>query len=188
MALVEVNPAAVFPVLLKTMGDAELSTETRLKMGEAVLKTVSILDQLLPHYFAMLVPHILHGCRESDAYLRSSALAILAEIARNPGFVFAPFLEQTLHGCTTIVNSAKDAESRRGAVHVLAGVMQGLTGNTKETLVFIGPHLSPLRELFCQVESRDPDDVTRFHAKVSLITIHNSLLIATPNFCYHSPF
>eukprot|EP00048_Salpingoeca_helianthica_P000689 m.43335 g.43335 ORF g.43335 m.43335 type:complete len:938 (-) comp10767_c0_seq1:109-2922(-) len=165
VTLINCNAPLVLPPVLSIFASGEQRLETRLKIGEVLLRGVRALGELLPKFSGLLLATTLPACKDRDALVRSSALSILAEFAAHSQFAFSPDLHEILACAVAVVAHDPTPEARRAAVRIIAAAATGLR---TETLATLGPALGPARSRLALVEASDPDDMTRFHARSAL--------------------
>ncbi|XP_040895132.1 transport and Golgi organization protein 6 homolog [Toxotes jaculatrix] len=143
----------------------EHSLETRLKVGEVLMRASRAMGELAPHLGRPLVGVFLQGTRDPDQSVRASSLSNLGELCQKLDYALGP-LAQELSSClTALIKTEKEAEVRRAAVHVIALLLRGLSNKTTEVLS--GVLLDLYRALKWVVRS-DPDDVAVLHAQLAL--------------------
>uniref|UniRef100_A0A3P9MAW6 Transport and golgi organization 6 homolog (Drosophila) n=1 Tax=Oryzias latipes TaxID=8090 RepID=A0A3P9MAW6_ORYLA len=143
----------------------ERSLETRLKMGEVLMRASRAMGELAPHLGQPLVGVFLQGTRDPDAVVRASCLSNLGELCQKLDYALGP-LTQELSSClTALIKTEREAEVRRAAVHVIALLLRGLSDKTTEVL---GDVLLGLYRALKWVIRSDPDEVAVIHAQLAL--------------------
>uniref|UniRef100_A0A3P9IVY3 Transport and golgi organization 6 homolog (Drosophila) n=1 Tax=Oryzias latipes TaxID=8090 RepID=A0A3P9IVY3_ORYLA len=143
----------------------ERSLETRLKMGEVLMRASRAMGELAPHLGQPLVGVFLQGTRDPDAVVRASCLSNLGELCQKLDYALGP-LTQELSSClTALIKTEREAEVRRAAVHVIALLLRGLGDKTTEVL---GDVLLGLYRALKWVIRSDPDEVAVTHAQLAL--------------------
>ncbi|XP_004070206.1 transport and Golgi organization protein 6 homolog isoform X1 [Oryzias latipes] len=143
----------------------ERSLETRLKMGEVLMRASRAMGELAPHLGQPLVGVFLQGTRDPDAVVRASCLSNLGELCQKLDYALGP-LTQELSSClTALIKTEREAEVRRAAVHVIALLLRGLSDKTTEVL---GDVLLGLYRALKWVIRSDPDEVAVTHAQLAL--------------------
>ncbi|XP_035498334.1 transport and Golgi organization protein 6 homolog isoform X1 [Scophthalmus maximus] len=172
-ALADSCPERILERLLKDFqhgpslptSDKERSLETRLKIGEVLMRASRAMGELAPHLGRPLVGVFLQGTRDSDRSVRASSLSNLGELCQRLDFALGP-LAQELSSClTALIRTEREAEVRRAAVHVIALLLRGLSNKTTQVL---GDVLSDLYRALKSVLRSDPDDVAVLHARLAL--------------------
>ncbi|XP_069575525.1 transport and Golgi organization protein 6 homolog [Brachyistius frenatus] len=143
----------------------EHSLETRLKVGEVLMRASRAMGELAPHLGRPLVAVFLQGTRDLDRSVRASSLSNLGELCQRLDYSLGP-LAQELSSClTALIKTEKEAEVRRAAVHVVTLLLRGLSN--KSTQVLRDVLLDLYRALKWAVRS-DPDEVAVLHAQLAL--------------------
>uniref|UniRef100_A0A3B4WV76 Transport and golgi organization 6 homolog n=1 Tax=Seriola lalandi dorsalis TaxID=1841481 RepID=A0A3B4WV76_SERLL len=172
-ALADSYPERILERLLKDFqhgpslpkSDKEHSLETRLKLGEVLMRASRAMGELAPHLGCPLVGVFLQATRDPDQSVRASSLSNLGELCQRLDYALGP-LAQELSSCLiALIKTEKQAEVRRAAVHVIALLLRGLS--TKTTQVLSDVLLDLYRALKWVVRS-DPDDVAVLHAQLAL--------------------
>ncbi|KAI4901669.1 hypothetical protein NFI96_012847 [Prochilodus magdalenae] len=141
------------------------SLETRLKVGEALMRVSRAMGDLAPHYGRPLIGVFLSGTRDEDGSVRASCLSNLGELCQRLQFSLGP-LAQELSSClTALIKTEKEAEVRRAAVHVIALLLRGLSDKTTRVL---GDVLLELYRALKWVVRSDSDEVAVLHAQLAL--------------------
>ncbi|KAL7878718.1 hypothetical protein AOLI_G00096920 [Acnodon oligacanthus] len=141
------------------------SLETRLKVGEALMRASRAMGDLAPHYGRPLIGAFLSGTRDEDSSVRASCLSNLGELCQRLQFSLGP-LAQELSSClTALIKTEKEAEVRRAAVHVIALLLRGLSDKTTQVL---GDVLLELYRALKWVVRTDSDEVAVLHAQLAL--------------------
>ncbi|KAG7468448.1 hypothetical protein MATL_G00142980 [Megalops atlanticus] len=139
--------------------------ETRLKVGEALMRASRALGDLAPHHGRPLIGAFLQGVRDEDSTIRASSLSNLGELCQRLNFSLGP-LAQELSSClTALIKTEKEPEVRRAAVHVIVLLLRGLSEKTTQVL---GDVLLDLYRALKWVVRSDSDDVAVVHAQLAL--------------------
>ncbi|XP_070763737.1 LOW QUALITY PROTEIN: transport and Golgi organization protein 6 homolog [Enoplosus armatus] len=143
----------------------ERSLETRLKVGEVLMRASRAMGELAPHFGHPLLGVFLQGTRDPDQSVRASSLSNLGELCQRLDYALGP-LAQELSSClTALIKTEKEAEVRRAAVHVITLLLRGLSDKTTQVLADV---LSDLYRALKRAARSDPDDVTVLHAQLAL--------------------
>ncbi|KAJ8335527.1 hypothetical protein SKAU_G00388690 [Synaphobranchus kaupii] len=141
------------------------SVETRLKVGEVLMRASRALGDLAPHHGRPLIGVFLRGVRDADPTIRASSLSNLGELCQRLHFSLGP-LTQELNSClTALIKTEREVEVRRAAVHVIALLLRGLSDKTTQVL---GDVLLDLYRALKWLVRADSDDVTVLHAQLAL--------------------
>ncbi|KAI3371767.1 hypothetical protein L3Q82_024319, partial [Scortum barcoo] len=143
----------------------EHSLETRLKVGEVLMRASRAMGELAPHLGRPLVGVFLQGTRDPDQSVRASSLSNLGELCQRLDNALGP-LAQELSSClTALIKTEKEAEVRRAAVHVIALLLRGLSDKATQVLSDV---LLDLYRALKWVARSDPDEVAVLHAQLAL--------------------
>uniref|UniRef100_A0A3P9Q207 Transport and golgi organization 6 homolog n=1 Tax=Poecilia reticulata TaxID=8081 RepID=A0A3P9Q207_POERE len=143
----------------------ERSLETRLKVGEVLMRASRAMGELAPHLGRPLLSVFLQGTRDPDQSVRASSLSNLGELCQRLDYSLGP-LAQELSSClTALIKTEREAEVRRAAVHVIAQLLRGLSDKTTQVLSDV--LLDLYRALKLAVRS-DPDPAAVLHAQLAL--------------------
>lgn len=143
----------------------ERSIETRLKVGEVLMRASRAMGDLAPHLGRPLVGVFLQGTKDADQSVRASSLSNMGELCQRMNYALGP-LAQELSSClTALIKTEKQPEVRRAAVHVITLLLRGLSNRTTQVLSEV---LLDLYRALKWVGRSDPDDVTVLHAQLAL--------------------
>ncbi|XP_016320883.1 transport and Golgi organization protein 6 homolog isoform X1 [Sinocyclocheilus anshuiensis] len=143
----------------------ERSLETRLKVGEVLMRASRAMGDLAPHYGRPLIGVFLSSTRDEDSSVRASSLSNLGELCQRLNFSLGPLTQELSTCLTALIKMDKEAEVRRAAVHVIALVLRGLSDKTTQVL---GDVLLELYRALKWVVRSDPDEVAVIHAQLAL--------------------
>ncbi|CAJ1057290.1 transport and Golgi organization protein 6 homolog [Xyrichtys novacula] len=143
----------------------ERSLETRLKVGEVLMRASRAMGELAPHLGRPLVCVFLQGTKDLDQSVRASSLSNLGELCQRLDYSLGS-LAQELSSClTALIKTEKEAEVRRAAVHVITLLLRGLSDKTTQVLKDV---LLDLYRALKWVVRSDPDEVAVLHAQLAL--------------------
>ncbi|KAM7002325.1 transport and Golgi organization protein 6 homolog [Tautogolabrus adspersus] len=172
-ALADSYPERILERLLKDFqhgpslptSNKERSLETRLKVGEVLMRASRAMGELAPHLGRPLLGVFLQGTRDPDQSVRASSLSNLGELCQRLDYSLGP-LAQELSSClTALIKTEKEAEVRRAAIHVITLLLRGLSDKTTQVLRDV---LLDLYRALKWVVRSDPDDVSVLHAQLAL--------------------
>ncbi|KAM6946118.1 transport and Golgi organization protein 6 homolog [Aplochiton taeniatus] len=143
----------------------ERSLETRLKVGEVLMRASRAMGELAPHLGRPLVGVFLQGTRDQDPSVRASSLSNLGELCQRLEHSLGPLAPELSACLTALIKTDREAEVRRAAVHVITQLLRGLSDKTTQVLSDV--LLDLYRALKWAVRS-DSDDVTVLHAQLAL--------------------
>ncbi|XP_039988491.1 transport and Golgi organization protein 6 homolog isoform X2 [Xiphias gladius] len=141
------------------------SLETRLKVGEVLMRASRGVGELAPHLGRPLIGVFLQGTRDPDARVRASSLSNLGELCKQLDYALGPLAHELSSCVTALIKTEKEAEVRRAAVHVIALLLQGISNKTTQVLSDV---LLDLYRALKWVVRSDPDDVAVLHAQLAL--------------------
>ncbi|XP_018412834.1 PREDICTED: transport and Golgi organization protein 6 homolog [Nanorana parkeri] len=164
-------PDRILPILLAQYGNAgssknkTLSSETRMKVGEALMRCTRMLgDMIIPHKDA-LFHAFLRGSRDSDSSLRASSLSNLGELCKQLQFSLGSVVYEVSSCLSALVRTDPEAEVRRAAIHVVVLLLRGLSSRATEVLRDVLLELYRLLKFVVQCEA---DSVCVLHAQLGL--------------------
>ncbi|XP_034389896.1 transport and Golgi organization protein 6 homolog isoform X2 [Cyclopterus lumpus] len=172
-ALADSYPERILERLLKDFqhgpslptSNKEHSLESRLKVGEVLMRASRAMGELAAHLGRPLIVVFLQGTRDPDQSVRASSLSNLGELCQKLDYTLGP-LAQELSSClTALIKTEMEAEVRRAAVHVITLLLRGLGDKTTQVL---GDVLLDLYRALKWVVRSDPDDVAVLHAQLAL--------------------
>ncbi|KAK9304573.1 hypothetical protein QLX08_004017 [Tetragonisca angustula] len=171
-ALATSYPQVVVETLVKEYIDMpqrvsaeEITTETRVKLGEVLVKMTRNLAEMAPAYKNILINGFLCVARDTDSLVRASSLSCLGELCKVLGFHLGDIVIEIIYCISCIVKTDKAPECRRAAVMTSTLLFRGLG---KSTLTSLGRNLVDLyRGLKC-LRDNDRDPVLRLHAQLAL--------------------
>uniref|UniRef100_A0A8C7L8Y7 Transport and golgi organization 6 homolog n=1 Tax=Oncorhynchus kisutch TaxID=8019 RepID=A0A8C7L8Y7_ONCKI len=143
----------------------ERSLETRLKVGEVLMRASRAMGDLAPHHGRPLIGVFLRGTRDEDCSVRASCLSNLGELCQRLNYALGPWAQELSTCLTALIKTEKEAEVRRAAVHVIALLLRGLSDKATEVLSDV---LLDLYRALKWVVRSDTDDVTVLHAQLAL--------------------
>ncbi|KAG5273642.1 hypothetical protein AALO_G00153820 [Alosa alosa] len=141
------------------------SLETRLKMGEVLMRASRAMGELAPHYGLPLIGVFLGGTRDPDPTLRASCLSNMGELCQLLRFSLGPLAQELSVCLTALVKTEKEAEVRRAAVHVITLLLRGLSHTATQVLSDV---LLDLYRALKWVVRSDRDEVAVLHAQLAL--------------------
>ncbi|KAK2841758.1 hypothetical protein Q5P01_011958 [Channa striata] len=171
--LAEFYPEKILVRLLKDFqhgpslptSNKEQSLETRLKVGEVLMRASRAMGELAPHLGHPLVGIFLRGTRDPDQSVRTSSLSNLGELCQKLDYALGPLATELSSCLTAVIKTEKEAEVRRAAVHVIALLLRGLSEKTTQVLSDV---LLDLYRALKWVVRSDPDEVAVLHAQLAL--------------------
>ncbi|XP_078400832.1 transport and Golgi organization protein 6 homolog isoform X2 [Cetorhinus maximus] len=169
--LSDVYPAQILPRLLDEYhtspqgAEKTRCVETRMKMGEVLMRSTRALGETASHYRDPLIRVFLMGTRDSDSTMRASSLSNLGELCQRLDFALGSVVHEVTACLAAIVKTEREPEVRRAAVHVITLLLRGLG---EKTLQVLGDVLRDLYRLLKYVIQTDDDEVVVLHAQLTL--------------------
>uniref|UniRef100_A0A8D2JAF0 Transport and golgi organization 6 homolog n=1 Tax=Varanus komodoensis TaxID=61221 RepID=A0A8D2JAF0_VARKO len=169
--LSDVLPTRVLHCLLAQFGGVQpsarkaLSAETRMKVGEALMRITRALGDLVFPHRDGLIHAFLRGARDPDSTLRASSLSNLGELCQTLGFQLGSVVHEVTSCLSAVVKTDREAEVRRAAVHVVVLLLRGLSERAVEVLRDV---LLELYRLLKWVVRCERDEVAVLHAQLAL--------------------
>ncbi|CAN9493125.1 unnamed protein product [Ophioblennius macclurei] len=145
--------------------DPQRSLETRLKVGEVLMRASRAMGELAPHLGRPLLGVFLRGTRDPDPSVRTSSLSNLGELCGRMDYAVGGVAQELSACLSALIKTEKEAEVRRAAVHVVVLLLRGLSD--KATQVLADVLLDLYRALKWAARS-DPDQVAALHAQLAL--------------------
>uniref|UniRef100_A0A8C4Q130 Hyaluronan synthase 2 n=1 Tax=Eptatretus burgeri TaxID=7764 RepID=A0A8C4Q130_EPTBU len=105
---------------------AERTTESRMKLGEALMRATRALGSLVPHYKDPLMHAFLQGTRDPEAAVRASSLSNLGELCQLLGFSLSSCIQELTACLDAAIKMDPDPQVRRAGVHVITMLLRGL--------------------------------------------------------------
>ncbi len=121
IALGDVAAAETIPLLVKDFHNAKLSTETRLKIGEATVSIAQRCGEMLPVHAPVLMDCFLRGVQDGggSADVRASSLANIGTMCEILNWALHPYVHEIIHAVLSVLQLERDELVRRAAVLVL---------------------------------------------------------------------
>ncbi|XP_055001672.1 transport and Golgi organization protein 6 homolog [Sorex araneus] len=165
--LSDAHPETVLPRLLAQYdhGLDKHTPETRMKVGEVLMRTVRALGDMLSRYRDPLIHAFLRGARDPDGTHRASSLANLGELCQRLDFLLGSVVHEVTACLTAMAKTDPEVQVRRAAIHVVVLLFRGLSQKATEVLRDV---LKDLYHLLKHVVRSEPDDVARLHAELAL--------------------
>ncbi|CAD1473467.1 unnamed protein product, partial [Heterotrigona itama] len=172
-ALATLYPRVVVETLAKEYIDMprrscsteQITTETRVKLGEVLVKLTRNLGEMAPAYKNILINGFLCAARDTDSLVRASSLSCLGELCKVLGFRLGDIVIEIIYCISCIIKTDRAAECRRAAVMVGTLLFRGLG---KSTLTSLGRDLVDLYRGLKYLRDNDEDLALRLHAQLAL--------------------
>uniref|UniRef100_A0A8C2LAT2 Transport and golgi organization 6 n=1 Tax=Cricetulus griseus TaxID=10029 RepID=A0A8C2LAT2_CRIGR len=146
-------------------GKDKHTPETRMKVGEVLIRIVRALGDMVSKYREPLIHTFLRGVKDPDATHRASSLANLGELCQRLDFLLGPVVHEVTACLVAVAKTDSDVQVRRAAIHVVVLLLRGLSQKATEVLSDV---LKDLYHLLKHVVRLEPDDVAKLHAQLAL--------------------
>ncbi|XP_005345473.1 transport and Golgi organization protein 6 homolog [Microtus ochrogaster] len=146
-------------------GKEKHTAETRMKVGEVLMRIVRALGDMVSKYREPLLHTFLRGVKDPDAAHRASSLANLGELCQLLDFLLGPVVHEVTACLIAVAKTDNDVQVRRAAIHVVVLLLRGLSQKATEVLSDV---LKDLYHLLKHVVRLEPDDVAKLHAQLAL--------------------
>ncbi|XP_028624436.1 transport and Golgi organization protein 6 homolog [Grammomys surdaster] len=146
-------------------GKDKHTPETRMKVGEVLMRVVRALGDMVSKYQEPLIHTFLRGVKDPDAAHRASSLANLGELCQRLDFLLGPVVHEVTACLIAVAKTDTDVQVRRAAVHVVVLLLRGLSQKATEVLSDV---LKDLYHLLKHVVRLEPDGVAKLHAQLAL--------------------
>ncbi|XP_057610059.1 transport and Golgi organization protein 6 homolog [Chionomys nivalis] len=165
--LSDVYPEEILVDLLAKYGSGKEkhTPETRMKVGEVLMRIVRALGDMVSKYREPLLHTFLRGAKDPDAAHRASSLANLGELCQRLDFLLGPVVHEVTACLIAVAKTDSDVQARRAAIHVVVLLLRGLSQKATEVLSDV---LKDLYHLLKHVVRLEPDDVAKLHAQLAL--------------------
>ncbi|XP_006860279.1 PREDICTED: transport and Golgi organization protein 6 homolog [Chrysochloris asiatica] len=141
------------------------SPETRMKVGEVLMRIVRALGDMVSKYREPLMNTFLRGTRDPDSAHRASSLSNLGELCQRLDFLLGSMVHEVTTCLIAVAKTDPEVQVRRAAIHVVVLLLRGLSQKTTEVLRDV---LKDLYHLLKHVVHLEPDEVAKLHAQLAL--------------------
>uniref|UniRef100_A0A8C3VWB1 Transport and golgi organization 6 homolog n=1 Tax=Catagonus wagneri TaxID=51154 RepID=A0A8C3VWB1_9CETA len=146
-------------------GKDKHTAETRMKVGEVLMRTVRALGDMVSKYREPLIHTFLRGARDPDSAHRASSLSNLGELCQRLDFLLGSVVHEVTACLIAVAKTDREVQVRRAAIHVIVLLLRGLSQKATEVLKDV---LKDLYHLLKHVARLEPDDVAKLHAQLAL--------------------
>ncbi|XP_037371887.1 transport and Golgi organization protein 6 homolog [Talpa occidentalis] len=146
-------------------GKDQHTAETRMKMGEVLMRIVRALGDMVSKYREPLIHTFLRGAREPDSAHRASSLSNLGELCQRLDFLLGSVVHEVTACLIAVAKTDPEVQVRRAAIHVIVLLFRGLSQKATEVLRDV---LKDLYHLLKHVVRLEPDAVAKLHAQLAL--------------------
>lgn len=162
----------VIETLVVEFQDASTSMDYRLKIGEAIVKTVEGLGIFAVKYKEMFINCFLRGIEDkcsTDEY-RVSCIFNLGQICKFLSYQVHNFFNELISTLKMVLEQDPYLPSRRAAALLLVDLLRGV-----DNLIDFQEFLLPFYRLLKHICSNDEDERTRIHANTGLTILHDKI-------------
>ncbi|XP_048648375.1 transport and Golgi organization protein 6 homolog [Marmota marmota marmota] len=146
-------------------GKDKYTPETRMKVGEVLMRIVRALGDMVSKYREPLIHTFLRGVKDPDGMHRASSLANLGELCQHLDFLLGPVIHEVTTCLIAVAKTDHEVQVRRAAIHVIVLLLRGLSQKATEVLRDV---LKDLYHLLKHVVRLESDDVAKLHAQLAL--------------------
>ena len=173
-ALGDVAASRTIPMLLKDFHNSKLATETRLKVGEALVTIAQRCGEMLPVYAPLLMDGFLRGIQDANPDVRASSLANVGACCEILSWSVHAYIHEVIFAVLSVLGSnEKDQMVRRAAILVFALIVHGL-GVSKLLALAKGPLLRDMINRLEILANGDSDDLIKLQASQTLEELSNN--------------
>lgn len=161
-------PNDILPVLCEEYSmpiNYNHSPETRLKIGEVLMKTVKMLNETIPLYKNRLLNTFMTGVRDNDHLVRASSLSNLADICRLLRYNLGSIVAEIVNCADYVLRYDPATEPRRAAVLLLQMIIQG---GDSELLEILTDSIKDIYHMLKFQYQCDKDETIKLHAQVAI--------------------
>ncbi|CEP17650.1 hypothetical protein [Parasitella parasitica] len=158
--------------IIKKLGDiysdSEQKLDNRLRIGEALLQTIQRCGDALGKYANTLIKPLetVLATRDQDSNLRVSALSLLSMACQTCPVALSSQMSELIDWVLNILEIEKTAQVRRAATVLILSLFRGLASQT--LYEYPAESLSRTYRTLRYIEETDPDELTRYQARVAL--------------------
>ncbi|KAL5238399.1 hypothetical protein ACI65C_005809 [Semiaphis heraclei] len=148
------------------------SPETRLKIGEVLMKTVKSLNETIPLYKNRLLNTFMAGVRDNDHLVRASSLSNLADICRLLRYNLGSIVAEIVNCADYVLRFDPAIEPRRAAVLLLQMIIQG---GDSELLEILTDSIKDIYHMLKFQYQCDKDETIKLHAQVAIERLNDTM-------------
>ncbi|KAK4522076.1 uncharacterized protein ATC70_004615 [Mucor velutinosus] len=158
--------------IIKKLGDIysddKQKLDNRLRIGEALLQTIQRCGDALGKYVNTLVRPLetVLARRNEDSNLRVSTLSLLSMACQTCPVALSSRMSELIDWVLNILEIEKTPEVRRAATVLILSLFRGLASQT--LYEYPAESLRRTYRTLRYIEETDPDDLTRYQARVAL--------------------
>ncbi|XP_053694921.1 transport and Golgi organization protein 6 [Sabethes cyaneus] len=163
VALCDCLEAETLEALVKEYQSGENEVDYRLKVGEALVKTVEAVGPIAFRYRELLINCFLNGCGSSPDEFRASSLANLGNVCRILSYQVHHFFYEMFLMIKSVIETDRFLPARRAAILVLSQLVEGM-----DNLLTFQDYLLAVYRFLKLIVETERDEVTRLQASVAL--------------------
>ncbi|KAI8068543.1 hypothetical protein BC940DRAFT_367058 [Gongronella butleri] len=167
-ALTDMHGNRIIEKLGRVYANDNEKMDHRLRVGEALMQTIQRCGDTLGKYIQALIKPLekVLASRQVDVTLRTSALSILSSACQTCPTALSGMLWQLTDWVLNILDIEKQPEVRRAATVLILSLFRGMAAQT--LYEFPTENLRRAYRTLRYVEHTDPDELTRYQARVAL--------------------
>jgi len=142
-----------------------ISPEKRMKIGEALMKSIRACGPVLPRYSQTILSSLLAGVKDDDSYIRASSLSNIGEVCKLLRFSVGSIINELVNCISSVLRFDKEAKVKRAALTVVILLLDGLESDTFQA---IGSCLKDIYQTVKVTIHSHVDDVTKQFAENAL--------------------
>uniref|UniRef100_A0A9L0T7N9 Transport and golgi organization 6 homolog n=1 Tax=Equus caballus TaxID=9796 RepID=A0A9L0T7N9_HORSE len=121
-------------------GKDKHTPETRMKVGEVLMRIVRALGDMVSKYREPLIHTFLRGVRDPDSAHRASSLSNLGELCQRLDFLLGSVVHEVTACLIALAKTDPEVQVRRAAVHVIVLLLRGLSQKATEQVCVVHPN------------------------------------------------
>ncbi|XP_025420245.1 uncharacterized protein LOC112690445 isoform X2 [Sipha flava] len=161
-------PDDIMPILCEVYVNPTIchhSSETRLKIGEVLMKTVKFLNETIPWHKNRLINTFMAGVRDEDHLLRASSLSNLADVCRLLRYKLGSIVAEIVKCVDYVLNFDLAVEPRRAAVLLFQMIIEGCS---LELLEICEGSIKDIYHILKHQYQCSKDETTKLHAQIAI--------------------
>lgn len=164
-SLADRDTDATLQVVVDEMASESLSVETRLNLGEVLLRTCKNLGEMAPKYRNLLVNCFLCASKHEDPLVRASGASNMGELCGKLGYSFIAITQEVLGCLRSLMTTDPHDTVRRAAILAVASLVKGMGA---KLFKIIPDELKGLHRELKQAYSETSDEVACLQAQLAI--------------------
>jgi len=166
MTLVDVRHDVVLPLLCRRFIDMKTNeldmtaSHNRMKLCEAIIRSLPICGEILPIYKDLLMNALSCGVLDEDEFIRASSLSGIGELCHLLKFSIGSLIVEVFSCINHVVSTDKSIEVRKAGVQVVALLLKGVDTALLQT---IPNELLPIYRWLKLIKISEKDEMTSLH-------------------------